>query len=164
MSHRRSPHFGRCTWQTKTDEVMMKVESIILGEERAQALARYPHAKRVGDLLFLSGVSSRRPDNSHQGAKVHADGTVTKDIAAQTEGVIENMRSILESAGLGLKDLVDVTTFLMDMADFPGYNEIYNRYFEKGTGPARTTVAVSALPHPNLLIEMKGIAVFPSAS
>ena len=74
------------------------------------------------------------------------------------------MRSVLQAAGLELKDLVDVTTFLMDMADFPGYNEVYNRYFEKSSGPARTTVAVAALPHPNLLIEMKGIAVFPSPS
>jgi 2-aminomuconate deaminase len=140
----------------------VKVESIVLGEERAQALARYPHAKRVGDFLFLSGVSSRRADNTHAGVIIHDDGRVEKDIAAQTQGVIENMRAILQTAGLDLKDLVDVTTFLVEMQDFSGYNEIYNRYFEKNTGPARTTVAVSGLPHANLLVEMKGIAVFSS--
>lgn len=139
----------------------MKVESIVLGEERAQALAQYPHAKRVGNLLFLSGVSSRRADNTHEGVTIHADGRVDKDITAQTQGVIRNMRSILQAAGLELEHLVDMTTFLISMDDFPGYNAVYNQHFAKSSGPARTTVAVSQLPHPNLLIEMKGIAVFP---
>ena len=135
-------------------------EAIILGD-RAAPLASYPHARRVGDLLFLCGTSSRRPDNTHDGVTIHPDGTVEKDIAAQTRAVIENMRVILQAAGADLDALVDMTTFLVDMADFAGYNAVYNEYFDAHTGPARTTVAVSELPHPNLLIEMKGIASVP---
>lgn len=130
----------------------------IILDERAQALAHYPHARRVGDLLFVSGVSSRRPDNTHVGVTVHEDGRVEKDVRLQTEAVIENIRAILRAAGGDLENLVDITTFLVDMTDFAGYNEVYNRYFTKETGPSRTTVAVKQLPHPNLLIEMKAIA------
>lgn len=140
----------------------MKTEPIILDTGRAQALAHYPHARRVGDLLFLSGVSSRRADNSHVGVVIHDDGRVEKDIAAQTEAVIRNIEHILNAAGLDLSHVVDMTTFLVDMGDFPGYNAVYNRNFEQQTGPSRTTVAVHQLPHPNLLIEMKAIACFPS--
>lgn len=129
--------------------------------DRANPLAHYPHVRRAGDLLFLCGTSSRRPDNTHAGATVLKDGTVQKDIAAQTRAVIENMRAILHAAGGELTDLVDITTFLVDMTDFPGYNEVYNEFFDASTGPARTTVGVSELPHPNLLIEMKGIAHLP---
>lgn len=136
---------------------MADTESIIL-DHRAQALGDYPHAKRVGDLLFVSGTSSRRPDNTHVGATVREDGTVEKDIRAQTEATLENVRAILQAAGADLDNVVDVTTFLVDMADFKGYNEVYNRFFDKKSGPARTTVAVHQLPHPNLLIEIKAIA------
>lgn len=139
---------------------MKKSKPIIL-DDRAQALAHYPHARRVGDLLFISGVSSRRPDNTHEGVTIHESGVVEKDIRAQTKAVIENIRTILKAAGGDLEDLVDITTFLVDMKDFPGYNEVYNRYFDKETGPARTTVAVRELPHPNLLIEMKAVAYLP---
>lgn len=138
-----------------------KTDAIILGDDRAQALGRYPHARKVGNLLFLSGTSSRRADNTHAGAEVGEDGGVTLDIHVQTEAVIENMRGILRAAGLELSHLVDVTTYLVDMKHFGGYNEVYNRYFDKQTGPARTTLAVHQLPHPNLLIEMKGIAAYP---
>lgn len=137
---------------------MTRTTTPVLLEDRAQALAHYPHARRVGDLLFVSGVSSRRYDNTHVGVTIHDDGTVTRDIRLQTEAVLENIRGILKAAGGDLGDLVDITTFLVDMKDFPGYNEVYNRYFEKETGPTRTTVAVSELPHPNLLVEMKAIA------
>lgn len=135
----------------------MKTEAIIL-EDRAKALAHYPHARRVGDLLFISGCSSRRPDNTHEGVTIHQSGVVEKDIRAQTRAVIENLRVILRAAGGDLNNLVDVTTFLVDMKDFPGYNAVYNEYFDAETGPARTTVAVHQLPHPNLLIEIKAIA------
>jgi 2-aminomuconate deaminase len=132
--------------------------SPVILDDRAQALAHYPHARRVGNLLFVSGVSSRRFDDTHAGVTVHADGRVERDIRLQTEAVLENIRAILRKAGGDLDDVVDITTFLVDMKDFPGYNEVYNRYFEKESGPSRTTVAVSELPHPNLLIEMKAIA------
>jgi len=137
-------------------------DAIIL-DDKAQALAHYPHARKVGNLLFLCGTSSRKPDNSHVGVTVHDDGSVDLDIEAQTEAVIENMRGILQAAGADLDALVDVTTFLVNMDDFKGYNKVYNRFFDKETGPARTTVAVHQLPHPNLLIEIKGIAVLPTS-
>jgi len=130
-------------------------------EDRASPLASYPHARRAGDFLFLCGTSSRRADNSHAGVTLDADGAVQRDIAEQTRAVIENMAAILEAAGGGLGDLVDVTTFLTDMQDFQAYNAVYNEYFDAETGPARTTVGASELPHPNLLIEMKGIAYLP---
>lgn len=133
-------------------------KAIIL-PDRASPLAGYPHARRVGDLLFLCGTSSRRPDNTHDGVSIDADGTVLLDIAAQTRAVIENMRAILNAAGGDLHHLVDITTFLVDIPrDFAGYNAVYNEYFDAATGPARTTVGVRELPHPNLLIEMKAIA------
>ncbi len=139
----------------------MSDQHVIL-EDRAMPLAGYPHARRAGDFIYLCGTSSRRPDNTHDGVVEHPDGTVDLDIAAQTRAVIENMRTILKAAGGDLDDLVDVTTFLVDMSDFGGYNKVYNEYFRAETGPARTTVAVAELPHPNLLIEMKGIAYLPS--
>ena len=130
----------------------------IILEGRANPLAGYPHARRAGDFLYLCGTSSRRADNSHDGVTIHADGRVEKDIGAQTRAVILNMQTILRAAGAELSDLVDITTFLVDMNDFSGYNAVYNEFFEARTGPTRTTVGVSELPHPNLLIEMKAVA------
>lgn len=133
----------------------------IILPDRASPLAGYPHARRVGNLLFLCGTSSRRPDNTHDGVTINDDGTVELDIGAQTRAVIENMRVILRAAGGDLDNLVDITTFLVDIPrDFNGYNAVYNEYFRAETGPARTTVGVRELPHPNLLIEMKAIASF----
>lgn len=129
---------------------------------RAGALAHYPHARRVGNLLFVSGVSSRRHDNSHEGVSVDAQGGIVRDIRVQTRAVLENIRVILRGAGADLCHVVDMTTFLTDMAHFKGYNAVYNSYFDAETGPTRTTVAVHQLPHPNLLIEMKAIAALPS--
>ncbi|TXD33620.1 RidA family protein [Lujinxingia vulgaris] len=131
---------------------------------RAPALAHYPHARRVGDLIFVSGVSSRRPDNTHVGVRIDEDGTIHRDIAAQTQAVIENIGRILKEAGAGLEHLVDITTFLIDMEDFAGYNAVYNEFFNAETGPTRTTVAVHQLPHPNLAIEMKAVAYLPLLS
>ena len=126
-------------------------------------MAQYPHAKRVGDLIFVSGVSSRRPDNSHEGVTTDEDGTVHLDVAVQTRAVIQNIQVILQAAGADLEDVVDMTTFLVNMDDFKGYNEVYNQFFEAQNGPSRTTVAVKQLPHPNLLIEMKAIAYRPKS-
>jgi len=132
-------------------------EAIIL-HDRAKPLAGYPHARRVGDLLFLCGTSSRRADDSRAGVHFEPDGSVRLDIEEQTRAVIENMRVILQAAGADLSSLVDITTFLVQMSDFPGYNSVYNEYFDAQTGPTRTTVGVRELPHPHLLIEMKAIA------
>lgn len=130
----------------------------IILDDRAQALARYPHARVVGDLVFVSGVSSRRHDNSHDGVVFHADGRVEKDIRAQTRAVLANIATILGAAGADLSACVDITVFLVDMSDYAGMNEIWNEHFTKEGGPARTTVAVAQLPHPNLLVEMKAVA------
>lgn len=131
----------------------------IILDDRAQALARYPHARVVGDFIFVSGVSSRRFDDTHAGVTVHADGRVEKDIRAQTRAVLANIEAILRAAGADLSHVVDITVFLVDMRDYPGMNEVYNEHFTKEGGPARTTVAVHQLPHPNLLVEMKAVAV-----
>jgi 2-aminomuconate deaminase len=134
------------------------MDRIIL-DDRAQALAHYPHARIVGNLIFVSGVSSRRHDNTHEGVTIHPDGRVEKDIRAQTKAVLENIRVILKAAGADLRDVVDMTVYLVDMKDYAGMNEVWNTYYTKDTGPARTTLAAHQLPHPNLLIEMKAIAV-----
>ena len=107
--------------------------------------------RRSGDLLFVSGTSSRRPDDSIAGVG---------DIAVQTRAVIENIQELLKVAGAQLADLVQVSTFLVSMDDFAAYNEAYGEFFDE-TGPARTTVAVRELPHPDLLIEIQAIARVP---
>lgn len=144
-----------------TEKTMSKsnVSSAVV-EGRAQPRGKFPHVKRAGDFLFVSGTSSRRADNSFAGAEVDAMGVLDADIRAQTRAVIENIKAILESAGAGLKDLVELSTYLVDMGDFKGYNEVYAEYFDYD-GPARTTVAVHQLPHPMLRIEIKAVAYKP---
>lgn len=131
-----------------------------LVQGKAQPRGKFPHLKRAGDFLFVSGTSSRRPDNSLAGAEVDAMGTTSLDIRAQTRAVIENMRDILASAGADLHDIVEISAFLVNMNDFGGYNEVYGEYFGYD-GPTRTTVAVHQLPHPHLLIEIKAVAYKP---
>ena len=127
---------------------------------KAKPLANYPHIKRVGDLLFVSGTSARQKDNTVRGATPDSKGDWRFDIREQTRGVIENIRDILASCDARLEDLCEVTVFLVDMADFAAYNEVYNSYFT-ADGPTRTTVAVKELPRPDLRIEMKAIAYKP---
>lgn len=129
-------------------------------KDKAKPLGKYPHIKRVGNFVFISGTSSRRPDNTHKGAYTDLEGNLILDIEMQTEAVINNISSILKEESLTLKDIVDITTFLVNMKDFNGYNKIYANYFDYN-GPTRTTVAVNQLPHPNLLIEMKVVAYKP---
>jgi 2-aminomuconate deaminase len=123
----------------------------------ARPRGKYPHFRKVGPFIYVSGTSSRRPDNTIAGASADAMGTVTLDIREQTRVVIENIQDILKHAGATLADVVDVTTFLVNMNDFGGYNEVYGSFFGYD-GPTRTTVAVHQLPHPHLLIEIKAIA------
>jgi len=130
--------------------------------DHAQGLANYPHMRRVNEMLYVSGLSSRRADNTHMGAVKNPDGTWTLSIEEQTRGVIENMRKVLATAGASLHDVVDLTCYLVDMKDYKGFNAVYDQYFSALTGPTRTTVAVHQLPHPNLLIEIKAVAVVPS--
>ena len=129
-------------------------------EGKATPRGKYPHVKVVGDLIFVSGTSSRRNDNTFAGVEVDEMGTTNLDIRAQTRAVIENIRDILASVNAGLEDIVDVTSFLVNMNDFGGYNEVYGEFFGYD-GPTRTTVAVHQLPHPHLLIEIKVIARKP---
>ena len=128
---------------------------------KARPRGPFPHFRRAGDFIFVSGTSARRADDSIAGAEAAADGSVRLDIRIQTRAVIENIRDILAGAGAGLEDLVEVSTFLIDMADFGGYNEVYGEFFGY-QGPARTTVAVAELPHPQLLIEIKAVAYLPA--
>lgn len=128
---------------------------------KATPRGRFPHVKVAGDLVFVSGTSSRRPDNTIVGAEADEFGATRLDIAAQTRAVLENIREILTEAGAHFEDLVQMTTFLVDMNDFAAYNAVWAEYFDEA-GPARTTVAVHQLPHPHLRIEIQAIARIPS--
>jgi len=122
----------------------------------------YPHIKRAGDFLFVSGTSSRRVDNTFAGVHIIDEmGTVRLDIKDQTKSVLENIEKTLATENATLADVVDVTSFLVNMNDFSGYNEVYGTFFNKETGPARTTVAVHQLPHPHLVVEIKVMAFKP---
>ena len=127
---------------------------------KARPRGRFPHVKRAGDFIYISGTSSRRADNSFVGAEVDEMGTTTLDIAAQTQAVIDNLAAILASMDCQLSDLVEITSFLVNMNDFAGYNAVYAANFDE-SGPTRTTVAVHQLPHPHLLVEMKAVAYKP---
>lgn len=138
---------------------MARAEGKII-DGKARPRGKYPHIKRAGDFLIVSGTSSRRADNTISGAEVDEFGTTRLDIRVQTKAVIENVRDILRSANADLEDVVEVTTYLVNMNDFGGYNEVYGEYFGYD-GPARTTVAVHQLPHPHLLIEIRAVAYKP---
>lgn len=139
---------------------MSTVNTSKVVEGKARPRGKFPHVKRAGDFLFVSGTSSRLPDNSILGAEVDGMGTVKLDIKLQTRAVIENIRDILNSVGADLEDLVEINAYLVNMNDFSGYNEAYGSFFDFD-GPVRTTVAVHQLPHPHLLIEMKAVAYKP---
>ena len=127
--------------------------------EAPRPVGPYPHARRVGDMIYLSGVGPRQAgSNSIPGGPIRDDdGPLEYDIRAQTQAVIDNIRAILEADGLGLEHVVDVTSFLVDMdRDFQGYNEVYAANFAS-IGPTRTTLAIDALPTP-IAVEMKVIA------
>src|SRR5687768_12861762 len=120
----------------------------------------YPHARRVGDLLFVSGMGPRQPgtDEIPGGPVRDRDGRPLEyDVGAQTAAVIANVRAVLEAAGSSLSDVVDVTVFLVDMKrDFATFNEVYAQQLGP-IGPTRTTVEVGALPTP-IAVELKVIA------
>ena len=124
------------------------------------AVGAYPHLQRVGDLIFVSGMGPRQPEtNEIPGGPIkdESGNPLDYDIKAQTHAVINNIRVILEEYGSGLESVIDVLVFLIDMErDFSGYNEVYAEYFSE-TLPARTTVAVDALPT-SIAIELKVVA------
>lgn len=124
-----------------------------------EPVGAYPHARRVGNLLFLSGVGPRaRGTKTIPGVELDTDGSIlSHDIEAQCRSVFQNVRYILEDAGSSWDRIVDVTVFLTHMkADFATYNKIYAEYFQENQ-PCRTTVEVNALPTP-IAIELKVIA------
>jgi 2-aminomuconate deaminase len=124
---------------------------------KARPRGTFPHYRRGGDFIFVSGTSARCADDTIAGAARTADGRWLLDIRTQTRAVLGNIRDILATAGTSLADVVEICTYLRSMDDFAAYNEVYSEFFGYD-GPARTTVAVAALPHPQLLIEIKAIA------
>jgi len=136
------------------------VSEVVRAERAPKPVGAYPHARRVGNLLFLSGVGPRDAQtNAIIGNVYDAAGTlISYDIEAQCRAVFANVRAVLEASGARWEDLVDVTVFLTDMArDFPAYNRVYAEYFTAAQ-PCRTTLGITALPTP-IAIELKCIAV-----
>ena len=125
----------------------------------------YPHARRVGDLLFLSGIGPRdAASNAIAGNEYDAEGRLTGyDITIQAHAVFANVRAVLEASGARWEDLVDVTVYLTDMGrDFKAYNAVWSEYFpDIDTAPCRTTLGIDALPTP-IAIELKCVAAMPS--
>jgi 2-aminomuconate deaminase len=135
------------------------MSEIISTENASKPLGAYPHARRVGNLLFLSGIGSRNPkDNSIPGLELDAQGNIVKyDIEAECHSVFANVKAVLEASGSSWDKIIDVTVFLTNMKrDFPVYNKIYGEYFIN-VQACRTTVEVKSLPTP-IAIELKVIA------
>ncbi len=135
----------------------------VISQRAPEPVGAYPHARRVGNLLFLSGIGPRKRGTKEiPGVTLDEKGNVVShDIAAQCRSVFENVRTILEDAGARWENIVDVTVFLTNMkADFPTFNKLYAEHFTTNQ-PARTTVEVTALPTP-IAIELKVIAALPA--
>ncbi len=140
----------------------MTDDESISTDEAPSPVGAYPHARRVGDLLILSGIGPRPADGGPiPGVVFGDDGTVIDyDIEAQCHAVFENVNAVLDSAGAEWRDLVDITVYLIDIPrDFDTFNRIYGEYFSADNGPCRTTVEVNRLPTP-IAIELKCIASF----
>ena len=141
----------------------MSSDEVIQTGSAPAPVGAYPHARRVGEWLYLSGIGPRPAGGGPvPGLVLDADGGIESyDMAAQCHAVFANVRAVLESAGAGFDDLVDITVFLTNIpADFETYNRIYAEYFDAATGPCRTTVEVTRLPTP-IAIELKCIALAP---
>ena len=138
------------------------MEPAIHAANAPKAVGHYPHARRVGNLLFLSGIGPRDPaTDAIVGNEYFADGRVRKhDIEAQARAVFANVRAVLASSGARWEDLADVTVYLTDMArDFRAYNAVWAEHFpDPAAAPCRTTLGITALPTP-IAIELKCIAV-----
>ena len=129
-------------------------------DNASKPLGAYPHARKTGNLLFLSGIGPRDPkDNSIPGLQLDKDGNIIKyDIEAECHSVFANVKAVLEASGSNWENIIDVTVFLTNMKkDFPVYNKIYGEYF-KEVQACRTTVEVKSLPTP-IAIELKVIAI-----
>jgi 2-aminomuconate deaminase len=157
LSDQTSSSSGPALWEPTTGE------SSVNSEAAPKPVGMYPHARRVGDLLYLSGVGPRQPGtNAIPGGPIcdNQGAPLDYDIKAQTRAVVDNITRILEEAGGSIDDVLDVTSFLVDMdRDFSGYNEVWAETLGK-VGPTRTTLAIRALPTP-IAVEMKVIAKAP---
>ncbi|MBM3522356.1 MAG: RidA family protein [Alphaproteobacteria bacterium] len=123
-----------------------------------RSLANYAPARRAGDFIFVSGASARQPDNTVPGAKL-VNGAWEMDIRLQTEATLRRIDAVLATHDAGLADVVEANVFLLDMADYAGMNEVWNRIFaDPAKAPARTTVAVRQLPRPELNVEIRAVA------
>lgn len=142
------------------------MSDVIRAGAAPRPVGQYPHARRVGGLLFLSGIGPRDPASNAIVGNVHdAEGRlIAYDIDAQTRAVFANVRTVLEASGARWEDLVDVTVYLTDMEhDFKAYNAVWAEYFpDIGTAPCRTTLGITALPTP-IAIELKCIAAVRGA-
>jgi 2-aminomuconate deaminase len=139
------------------------MSDIVNTNNASKPLGSYPHARKVGNLLFLSGIGPRNPkDNSIPGLEMDKNGDIIRyDIEAECHAVFANIKAVLEASGSSWNRIVDVTVFLTNMAkDFPVYNKIYGEYF-KDVQACRTTVEVKSLPTP-ISIELKVIATVDS--
>lgn len=135
------------------------MKEVIKTDNASKPLGAYPHARKVGSLLFMSGIGPRNPkDNSIPGLELDAEGNIVKyDIEAECHSVFANVKAVLEASGSSWDKVVDVTVFLTNMKkDFPVYNKIYADYFSS-VQACRTTVEVKSLPTP-ISIELKVIA------
>src|SRR5690349_899239 len=139
--------------------------NVIQADDAPRAVGHYPHARRVGELLFLSGIGPRNPgDNRINGNVYDADDRlISYDIDAQVRAVFANVRTVLEASGARWEDLVDVTAYLTDIGrDFAAYNQIWAEFFpEPARAPCRTTLGITALPTP-IAIELKCVAALTS--
>lgn len=141
-------------------EVQSAVQSSISSQRAPEPVGLYPHAKQVGNLLFLSGVGPRERGTSKiPGVELNADGSILSyDIETQCHSVFKNVKAILEDSGSSWTNLVDVTVYLTNMKkDFPIYNKLWAEYF-KDSQPCRTTIEINCLPTP-IAIELKCVAV-----
>ena len=142
----------------------MAASDVVRTDAAPRPVGAYPHARRVGDLLFLSGIGPRDPaSNAVPGNVQDAEGRlISYDIDQQARAVFANVRAVLQASGARWEDLVDVTVYLTDMArDFKGYNAVWTEAFpDIDTAPCRTTVGISALPTP-IAIELKCVAALP---
>jgi 2-aminomuconate deaminase len=142
----------------KTPNKIIDMSEKIFTQKAPASVGLYPHARKVGNLLFLSGIGPRTVENTIPGLELDKNGNfLAFDFEAQVRSVFDNVRIVLEESGSSWDNLVDVTVFLVNMKrDFHTYNRLYAEYF-KDNQPCRTTVEISSLPTP-IAIELKCIA------
>ena len=160
MNRETTNHKQQTTNEAAKQQTTNDSNNIVKTNTAAAPLGAYPHARKVGNLLFLSGIGSRSAkDNSIPGLELDAEGNIVKyDIEAECHSVFANVKAVLEASGSSWDKMIDVTVFLTNMkVDFPIYNKIYGEYFA-GVEACRTTVEVKSLPTP-IAIELKVIAV-----